>query len=134
MKAVVSIAFALGFLVILKDARSERRTARLQGKRKKGRVSSADRRARTAFEIVGHRRPAKRGSDNRSHSPRNRAWLLWLRHTASLLAPVPNLRGRVQRQKNRQSVHRCHCVAWRSIAGGTDKRPRHLASAGARRV
>src|SRR5260370_39774906 len=25
----------------------------------------------------------------------------WLRHTASLLAPVPNLRGRVQRQKNR---------------------------------
>src|SRR6266700_3031033 len=27
-----------------------------------------------------------------------------------------------------------HCVAWRSIAGGTDKRPRHLASAGERRV
>src|SRR5229473_5704357 len=27
-----------------------------------------------------------------------------------------------------------HCVAWRSIAGGTDQRPRHLASAGARRV
>src|SRR3981081_1485799 len=27
-----------------------------------------------------------------------------------------------------------HCAAWRSIAGGTDKRPRHLASAGARRV
>src|SRR6266852_3477417 len=27
-----------------------------------------------------------------------------------------------------------HCVAWRSIAGGADKRPRHLASAGARRV
>src|SRR5258707_4996422 len=27
-----------------------------------------------------------------------------------------------------------HCVAWRSIAGGTGKRPRHLASAGTRRV
>src|SRR5258708_31836322 len=27
-----------------------------------------------------------------------------------------------------------HCVAWRSIAGGTGKRPRHLASTGARRV